>query len=139
MPNQEDLTAKIQYFSNLWQQQKDKLTPGQKDSIGLAYLEHVIGADKETIIDFSQEKYSAKDFIGRRQSRAEKLKEDYAGFWPAIAQIVPDTYSPEDLAWLIQNSEHEGAWQMLLYLDDLPKGVSLMLNKLKCNAHAYKY
>jgi len=128
---------KVQYFSDLWWQQRKELTAGQKDNIGRAYLTHIIGADEETVQAFIQGSSRAQDFVGLRQGGAEQRKGDYSSFWNEVAEITSDVYTREDLSWLIETGI-SSVWHIEFQIEEALRGESLVIRQIRNNAHAYK-
>src|SRR3989344_372754 len=101
-------TEKEQYFSALWVKQRRTLTSDQKNSIGVAYLKHIIGVDEKTAGAFckeeSPENWSASHSVGVVQAGIKPHKDDSTNFWREVVEIAPDVYSNEDLEWLINEA-----------------------------------
>lgn len=130
----------VEGFIHLWEKQDGELNAEQKDQLGRAYLKHILGTEEKTIDAFLQDDKKAAHFIGMKQSGVGDRKSDYTAFWKEVAQVTPDAYSEKELSWLIAESLDEGAFMLLLRVDNpkAPFGESPLINKIRVNAHAYK-
>lgn len=137
---------KVEYLYNLWLKQCGSLSSEQKDEIGYAYLEHIIGADEPTIHAFMQgdkqkrslEHLKAYRFIAMRQGNAEPRKDDYESFWKEVNKVAPNVHSEDDLKWLIGVRDILSVYTMMSLIDEILKEESDVIKKININAHAYK-
>lgn len=116
--------SKVDYFSKLWEKQSKELSPYQKDKIGILYKFYIQRERFDDVIKTYLKKLSGdmiqnffQDELDDLKTRGFKSTEpDYTSFFRGIAKIVPDTYSEEDINWLIQNAKDIGLWYMILKL-----------------------
>ena len=135
----EELQAK--YFLGIWHEQKKTLTIEQKDKIGRAYLKYGVGVDDATIDDFLHNKFNASHSIGMRQAAIDEGKNDLDSFWKDVASITPESYSGDDITWLITKGRSIALYQMCLIIDppwEIKSNGSALIGKIHTNAIAYK-
>ncbi len=133
---------RVKYFRAMWKGQgalpmEGGISCEQRDRIGVAYLEHIIGADGGIIEGFlGNPEYprfgEANRFVGERQGNVKPSRGNYEGFWNAVKETVP-SYSEEEVNWLIKTQDPHGVNSMLYHLAG-----SDVLAEIATSAHAYK-
>ncbi len=128
--------AKVQRLSDLWFFQRKTTSSYQKDKIGLAYISDVLELGEEIAQRFAEGDSEAFHFVGMKQSAIPFT--DTSNFWEKIGQIFPETYTEEDINFLIEKG-NIGAVLHFLWQIEVPFAEdSSVLRQLRMNAHVYK-
>lgn len=128
-----DPIQKAVYFANLWQKKGTKISVSQKDEIGLAYLEHILGENKESIEQFLANKFETTHLIGIKQAQLSTYKNDRTSFWQRVNEILGGIHSDADIEWLKSN---KAEYHILLHIDQ--SQFSGLIRKIHNNAIPYK-
>ncbi|GEM_PF-6570080 len=128
---------KALYFVNLWRKKGAEISVVQKDEIGLAYLEHILGENKESIEQFLAGKFETTHLIGIKQAQVGTYKNDRDSFWTKVNETLKGIHSKTDIEWLKAN---KAEYHLLLHIDHNPseKNSSGLIGKIHNNAIAYK-
>jgi len=130
-------------LSDHWRQLRHEVEPEKKDKIGSLYMEHILGLDEEVIESFTgsisqfvngeQETYH---LVGVAQSGFKPEPENIRKFWTQVREVEPKLIPTEDeLEFVVENDDGAGLIWELVGSTIKP---SLLLSKLRANAHAYK-
>lgn len=128
---------KVQYFSDLWFNQRSTATREQKDGIGIAYVSKILGLGDEDARRFAVGDSSLDHRVGMRLGTSEPHSTDVRGFWKAVADLFPGVYSPDDIDYLVGQGPYTPdslRWQIEIWgAEDSP-----VLRRITVLAHAYK-
>lgn len=125
-----------QRLSDLWFNQMSSASVEQKDRVGLAYISKFLGLGEEVARKFTEEDPDAWHQVGLKQSAVPQT--DATDFWREVSQIFPDTYSEDDIGFLIKDGGVAGVLQYIGQLEIPLAWESPILRSLSINAHSYK-
>jgi len=104
------------------------------------YSNNMLGLSEEEIASYARKQFEQRasfraDFeVGYRQGGARPSKNDYQSFWKEVAETFPETYSEDDLKFLIKHGGSTSS--ILICLNNVSN--SNVLKQLSINAHTFK-
>jgi hypothetical protein len=128
---------RAQRFSDLWFSQRETATVKQKDKVGLVFISKVLGLGDEIAQRFARGDREVYRMVGEKQS-ALPTDIDFSDFWQEIREIFPNTYTDEDIDFLVKKGGIDAVLYFLWQLELSLAEESQILRSLWINAHVYK-
>lgn len=129
---------RAQRLSDLWFSQRETATVEQKDKVGLLYISRVLNLGDEVAKRFAEGDHAVYNQVGLREGGAISYQPDLQGFWSEMCEVFPNTYSEEDINFLVEQGGVKAAWHLQWQLEIPLAEESPVLRSLAVNAHAYK-
>ena len=125
-----------EYYQSLWRKQAANSKDGKKNLVAISYLYHVLGLTNDAVLRFDSGNVDNEiyELVAELQNCSNSRRNDFESFWYDVKKIFPNTYSDEELEFLI-NRQEISVFTMLHYFETL--NPTILLTRLRLNAMHY--